>query len=143
MLAGTRPNSMTSCWSTESLSSWRSTWIATLMAISHRMAGGRLIARSPVPRCGPGRLRVSKGMKEDLALQAPHAQPQTKAAQQQGRRATDQAHGAVFAERLAVTDREHAAQGQQQDDGPGYGEEPAEAAAPRRRPCWDARRRER
>src|SRR5882757_2215650 len=143
MLAGTRPNSRTSCWSAESLSSWRSRWIATLMAISHRMAGGRLIARSPVPRCGPGRLRLSKGMKEDLALQAPHAQPQKKAAQQQGRRATDQAHGAVLAERLAVADSEHAAQGQQQDDGPRYGEEPAEPTARRRHCCWTAGRRRR
>src|SRR6266702_6337185 len=106
MLAGTRPNSMTSCWSTESLRTWRSRWIATLMAISHRMAGGRLIARSPAPRCGPGRLRLSKGMREDLALQPPRAQPQKKAAPQKGWRAADQPHGAVFAERLAVADRE-------------------------------------
>src|SRR6266702_8775914 len=99
MLAGTRPNSMTSCWSTESLRTWRSRWIATLMAISHRMAGGRLIARSPAPRCGPGRLGLSKGMREDLALQPPRAQPQKKAAQQKGWRAEQHRRDGVLAER--------------------------------------------
>src|SRR5215475_15195988 len=101
MLAGTRPNSMTSCWSADSLRTWRSRCTTTLIAISHRMAGGKLIARSPAPRCGPGFLRLSNGMTEDLALQPAHAQPEKKPAQQKGRRAADQTHGAVLAERPA------------------------------------------
>src|SRR5438105_1999652 len=141
MLAGTRPNSMTSCWSTESLRSWRTRCTTTLMAISHRMAGGRLIARSPAPRCGPERLRLSKGMRQDLALQPPRAQPEKKAAQQKGRRAADEAHHAVLAERLAVADRQNAAQGQEQDDAARYGEEPAEPTAGRRHGRRATRRR--
>src|SRR6516162_4977853 len=53
---------MTICWSAASLRSWRRRWTATLMAISQRMAGGRLIARSLVPRSGPGRLTSSNGI---------------------------------------------------------------------------------
>src|SRR5258708_13393006 len=102
------------------------------MAISHRMAGGRLIARSPAPRWGPERLRLSKGMREDLALQPPRAQPQKKATQQKGWRAADQPHGAVFPERLAVADREHAAQRQEHNDGTRHGQPPPPPPPPRR-----------
>src|SRR5215475_13949203 len=139
MLAGTSPNSTTSCWSTESLSSWRTKCTATLMPISHRMAGGRLIARSPAPRCGPGFLRLSNGMGKDLALQPAHAQPEKKPAQQKGRRAADQTHGAVLAERPAVADCQHAAQGQEHDNAARDGEEPAEPAT-RWRSGWRAAR---
>src|ERR1700755_2036951 len=118
MLAGTRPNSTTSCWSTESLTSWRTRCTTTLIAISHRMAGGRLIARSPAPRFGPGFLRLSNGIKEDLALQPPRAQPEKNPTQQQGRRAANQPQGGVLA--VAVADGNYAPQRQHHDDGTRY-----------------------
>src|SRR5471030_605488 len=49
--------------SSESLSSWRTTWTATLRPMIQRIAGGRLIARSCAPRSGPWRLIPSKGMR--------------------------------------------------------------------------------
>src|SRR5260370_28736978 len=111
------------------------------MAISHRMAGGRLIARSPAPRWGPERLRLSKGMREDLALQPPRAQPQKKAAQQKGRRAQQQRRDGLLAERSAIAEGEHAAQGQKQDNAARYRKEPTKPTTGRRPPASAKSRR--
>src|SRR5512143_2860114 len=59
------PNWRMRAWSAASPSNSRTAWTATLMTISHRITGGRLIARSLCPSCprsGPGRLMLSKGI---------------------------------------------------------------------------------
>src|SRR5260221_12311731 len=73
---------------------------------------------------------------EALALQAPRAQPQKKAAQSQGRRAAHEPHDSVLA--IAAADGNDAAQGQHQHDDARYGEEPADPSVWRR--GWTARR---